>query len=937
MALTLNQLPEHSQYLKRCLASRAQSAEHFDAQAWLLELQQNGWSTSRMLEFLAREQNVGLDESLRKLRQAILCSLVVRDATDRADYHEVVQTMTEFAQVAIQALVREHALRLAQRYGVPMNENKQPQDFIVFGMGKLGGRELNVSSDIDLIFVYDESGMTQPTGAFSQVRKQVENFEFFQKLSKKVIQSLSEITQDGFVFRVDMRLRPNGDSGPIVVSSDMLEEYLYTQGREWERFAWLKARVVSQAVFSEPEQFARQVKNIEQIVKPFVFRKYVDFNAIGALSDLHRLIRQEAIRREAGRDCGINVKLGRGGIREIEFLTQTFQIIRAGREVALQGKQTLQTLQQLGQMGLLAQPTVEHLTRDYIFLRNLEHALQYVDDQQTHLLPASDSEQEKVAALLGMSAQDMLQELEQTRAFVSRIFDGVFQAGQDTDSQDDQWPEGWSFGQEQAFADLTELLKQKGYQQTEQIAHRIIDLMSNKYLLVQNPSSRRNLAQLVRYVCDEAVKASQESVGIDQDETLLRVFNLLDVIVGRSTYVALLVQYRQVADKVIRFLAQSAWAAGYVVRHPIVLDELVDGRSIAFDNFMPVDWSAWQDNLWQELNAHESDQEAQMNIVRDAHHGALFQLLVADLQGRFTVERLSDQLSALADAMLEIVITLAWQSMGTRHRTEPKFAVIAYGKLGGKELGYASDLDLIYLFDDSDEAATKNYTRLVRRMMSWLTVQTSSGILFDVDLRLRPNGENGLLVSSLEMFRRYQRNEDGIGAWPWEHQALTRARFCAGDREIGRAFEKERSEILQLKRDKNEVFSSVLQMREKMLDGHPNGTDRFNIKHDRGGMVDVEFVVQAMVLAHSHEHPELVNNFGNILLLQMMASAGLIAKATAQRAADAYRHYRALQRQARLQKAHGAVLVPFEHIAQDQEAVSALWREVFQTDAPQRH
>jgi glutamate-ammonia-ligase adenylyltransferase len=383
-------------------------------------------------------------------------------------------------------------------------------------------------------------------------------------------------------------------------------------------------------------------------------------------------------------------------------------------------------------------------------------------------------------------------------------------------------------------------------------------------------------------------------------------------------------------------LATSAWAAEFLTRHPIILDELVDERSIVIDNDTVVDWSGWKDDVWKALQAVDGDQESQMNIIRDSHHGAVFRLLVADLEGRLTVERLADQLSALADAVIEIVITLAWQTIGSRHRDVPKFAVVAYGKLGGKELGYSSDLDLIYLFDDEDMSASKNYTRLVRRMMSWLTVQTSSGILFDVDLRLRPNGENGLVVSSLDMFKRYQRNEDGTGAWPWEHQALTRARFCAGDREIGEAFERERAEILCLPRIKEEVFTNVVDMRQKMLEGHGNPTCLFDLKHDRGGMVDVEFAVQALVLAYSHEHPELINNFGNIRLLSMAADAGLIEPAVAERAAAAYRRYRAIQRTIRLERGDIPARVDFAMVADEIAAVKALWVAIFGDEGPQR-
>mgnify|MGYP000054414499 FL=1 len=354
-------------------------------------------------------------------------------------------------------------------------------------------------------------------------------------------------------------------------------------------------------------------------------------------------------------------------------------------------------------------------------------------------------------------------------------------------------------------------------------------------------------------------------------------------------------------------------------------------------NVPPVDWSEWADRLHRALVEADGDQERQMNALRDAHHSAVFRLLIADLDGRFTVERLADHLSALADAVLEEVLDLAWVSMTKKHCDRPKFAVIGYGKLGGKELGYDSDLDLVFIYDDPDLEADLTYSRLVRRMMSWLTIQTSSGKLFDVDLRLRPNGDSGLIVSSFDMFSRYQRNADGNGAWFWEHQALTRARFVAGDADVGKRFEDERREILMMPRTQDEARASVLEMRRKMLDGHPNRTALFDIKHDRGGMVDVEFIVQLLVLTHSAEHPELVNNFGNILLLEKAADLGLTDPAVSAPAVRAYRRYRALQHEIRLNAGEGVpVRVPADMIEAEREAVLKLWRTVFETDAPLR-
>lgn len=936
-SLTLQTLPDVSHFIKRALISANPLMSDEERLAWLDAKAGDVFTRQKMLDFLAGiEETEELEAALRTLRREVLMTLVTRDALKRADYFEVVRTMTDLAEVAINAVVKAHAIKLSTRFGVPTSVDGVPQDLLVVGMGKLGGEELNVSSDIDLIFVFDEQGHCQPCERCPQPRKELSNMEFFERLSKKVIPALSEISGAGFVFRVDMRLRPNGDSGPICVSNDMLEEYLYVQGREWERFAWLKSRVVNEPVFSSSEAFEEQKKHLQDIVRPFVFRKYVDFNAISALSNLHKLIRAETVRREAGKDLGINIKLGRGGIREIEFITQTFQVIRGGREPQLRGKNTLETLPLLAKHGVIKEEQAQALSDAYLFLRNMEHAIQYLDDQQTHRLPIEDDQVQKVALLMGIETQEMLSRLAQIRDYVSNCFEAIFKVGEKDEAEEDDWPQGWAEGFERAAPELEEQFKSLGYEDPTTCAFRVLNLMRSKFLAAQTEAAQARMAQLVKRIVGLCKDLANESDGTAPDKIFLRFVDLLEVIAGRSTYVSLLIQFPPVCEKVARVLKSSAAIAEYLIAHPIVLDELVDERNVVWDNFTTVDWSDWQDELWEQLQEAADDQESQMNIIRDAHHGAVFKLLVADLEGRFTVERLADQLSALADAVIEIVITLAWNTVASRHCDVPKFAVIAYGKLGGKELSYASDLDLIYLYDDDSPEASKNYTRLVRRMMSWLTVQTSSGILFDVDLRLRPNGENGLVVSSLEMFRRYQRNEDGTGAWPWEHQALTRARFCAGDREIGAAFEKEREALLKLPRDAQKVLRDVSEMRSKMLEGHPNGTSLFDVKHDRGGMVDIEFAVQAMVLVYSHEHPELTNNFGNILLLEMAGRIGLIDNDLAARCAGIYRQYRNVQRTYRLEHGLGSVRVDPKAFESEIADVRALWKVVFGEGGPER-
>ncbi len=879
-----------------------------------------------------------LDFTMRSLRREVMLCVASRDIAGLADYHEVVETMTALAEETLSAAVRVNARALAQRFGVPTDAQGAPQDMLVVGMGKLGGAELNASSDIDLVFVYDEAGETRAVGEFAAARRSISNHEFFDKLARRVIASINDLDAIGFVFRVDMRLRPFGDSGPLVVSSAMLEEYLYSEGRDWERFAWLKGRVVNRAVFMTDESFSLAVSGLESLVRPFVFRKYVDFSAISALARIHEMIRAETTRREAGKDKGVNVKLGSGGIREIEFICQTFQIIRGGREPSLRGKSTPPMLAELARLGSISETTARTLTEDYIFLRNLEHALQYVDDKQTQTMPTDQAAIESLASMLGFTGAELLERLSAIRAFVGRTFDAIFHTESPKDD-DEGWPAGWRSGAPSVEPALAEALSLAGYVHASDLAGRILKMMRSRLLPARSPQARDQLARLIKTVAGKAAGwAKLRESTVSPDEVFDRYLRLTEVVIGRPTYVALLNQYPDAADRVGRMLAVSRWAADYITEHPLVLDELVDMRAPRIDDYTSVDRSGWLEDLRARMKLLDNDRERQLNLLRDAHHGALFHLLMADIDGRLSVERLADQLSALADAVLAAVMELAWESIPTRHREYPRFAVIGYGKLGGKELGYASDLDLIFLYDDDDPQAESNYIKLVRRMLSWLTMQTSSGILFDVDLRLRPNGENGLIVSSMEMFRRYQRNSDGNGAWDWEHQALTRARFCAGDPQVGAAFEEERKFILMMPREAGHVAAGVLEMRARMLEGHPNKTDLFDVKHDRGGMVDLEFIVQYLVLAFSSRYPQLVNNFGTTLLTEMAADLGLIDKTLAKASVEAYRHYRNIQREIRLSRGETVkARVEPETVKADAAAVLSLWQAVFGTAAPQRN
>jgi len=874
-----------SRYLERMLRSRTwlekQILDHASAPL----------TPELMMRFVEPERldRDSLRERLRHLRCWVIGHLVVRDINARADLWEVVETMTAFADVAVRTAHDVERAALIERHGEPVARDGRAQQMHIIGMGKLGGRELNVSSDIDLIFTYPDDGDTNGD-------KVISNFEFFERLGKRMIQALAEITEHGQVFRVDMRLRPNGDSGPLVCSFDMLENYFISQGREWERYAWIKARVM---VGDRGDELIR-------IARPFIFRKYLDFGAINAMRELHAQIRREVTRK----DRADNIKLGPGGIREIEFIAQVFQLIRGGRDPKLQIKPTVQVLGRLADQGVLAPDTVTTLTRAYEFLRRLEHRLQYLDDAQTHDLPASDEDRACVARAMGFDDYPaLLAALAVHRKDVSHHFEDVFaDPGEEGHEHDALWESV------DDAAQLADTLTRLGYTEAEASARRLGALKRGTRYQSRPPQIKARFDALIPRVIEAA--AGEEN----PDATLSRALDFIDAIGGRGAYLAMLQQYPQALNKVCELVSASKWAAQYLSRHPILLDELLDPRVLS----MAPDWPAFARELTTELARIEPDTERQMDVLREQHHTQVFRLLTQDLAGKLTVETLADNLSALADLMLDATLPVAWQKLNRRHREDsPAFAVIAYGKLGGKELGYASDLDIVFLYDDPHPDAAEVYARLAQRMNTWLSSQTAAGSLFETDLRLRPNGDAGLLVSSIEAFRKYQMEH----AWVWEHQALTRARFSAGDIRVGDAFEAIRIDVLRKTRDVADLQDEVRKMRQKMMDAHGNKSPFFNLKHDRGGLVDVEFIVQFLVLAHAHEHSVLTGNIGNIALLRLAGDLDLIPRELALQAGDAYREFRRLQHRQRLNELKAEVNP--EAVKALREPVCVLWSHVF--------
>ncbi|TFW08306.1 bifunctional [glutamate--ammonia ligase]-adenylyl-L-tyrosine phosphorylase/[glutamate--ammonia-ligase] adenylyltransferase [Oxalobacteraceae bacterium OM1] len=848
-----------------------------------------------------------LPRAMRRVRNLVMAALIERDLGGHANLDEVLRTISEFADFAVAAHTAALMQEMTAAHGVPIGaESGEPQEMIVIGMGKLGGWELNVSSDIDLIFVYPEDGETRVETA---EQRQLSNHEFFIRLGKKLIGALSEIAEDGFTFRVDMALRPNGGSGPLAASLAMLEEYLLVQGREWERYAWVKAR----AMTGKPADIAA----LDQVVRPFVYRRYLDFGAIEALRNMHGQIRAEVKRQEARHpERSNNVKLGRGGIREIEFLAQVFQLIRGGRDADLRDRSTRETLRTLGHKQLLAPQDVERLLEAYTFLRNLEHRLQYLDDAQTHALPANPDDQLVVAKMMGCDdTASLLAELERQRMIVAAQFDAMFHDPTEEPRPVEEIP---PIGLPQFDADrqeaLAERLEALGFDDAEAAAKRLIATWHAPKLQSLPEASRSKITKLINNALPSAARTDAPAA------TLGRLLDFLEAIARRAAYLALLTEYPHALDRVVRMMAASDWAAKYLTQHPILLDELLDDRSLK----AAPDWTAFAAEVQRQLDAYDGDTEHQMNVLRDLHHAQLFRLLAQDLEGALTVERLADHLSALADVLVGATIRAVWRTIHNRHREEPLFAVVAYGKLGGKELGYASDLDVIFLYDDPDQEAPALYAKLAQRFITWMTSHTPSGILFDIDIALRPDGASGLLVSSVNAFEKYQANS----AWLWEHQALTRARYCAGDAAIGARFEAIREAVLRQQRDPDVLRREVLAMRKKLHDAHPNRSELFDLKHDAGGMIDIEFIVQFLVLRHAAQYPQLTADIGNIALLKLCGELALIDAPLATSVADAYRTFRKLQHQIRLQGSDRA-RVETEKIAAEADCVTRLWQAVF--------
>jgi len=865
-----------------------------------------------------RARGDGVGDALRIVRQLVIERLVTLDCDRQAPLAVVTTAVTELAEFALDTACREACAELDAAHGAPQGADGQRSQLWIVGMGKLGARELNVSSDIDLIYLYDQDG---DTAGDPQGRGKLANQEYFARAVKRIYALVGDTTEHGFVFRVDLALRPNGNSGPPVVSLDALEEYFQVQGREWERFAWMKSRVVAPT-----EVVAQgQAQGLRGAVLPFVFRRYLDYSVFDSLRVLHRQIREQSARRSAGRPERANdVKLSRGGIREIEFTVQLLQVVRGGQFPELRTRPTLDALQRLARAGLMPQETADTLAAAYEFLRRVEHRIQYLDDQQTHALPVADEDLRWIAQTLGYAdCCPFLAQLDTHREFVAQEFDKLLGG--------DKPCNGKCNGARKAAApaELSDLLDEL----PPAFAERIKDWCETPRMMALRDETRARLRQLVQ----RTGQWLREPDGDGQGQTAhhvdaaLRWADWIEPLLRRESYLALLVERPAVQERLLRLLGSARWPARYLMQHPGVIDELASDEMLS-GRFVAAEFERELEARHASLSrTGEADEERLLNLLRHAHHAEVFRTLARDVDGRISVEQVADDLSALADTTLRVTARWCWPHVRNRHREVAQFAIIGYGKLGGKELGYGSDLDIVFVYDDDDERAGEVYAAYVRKLINWLTVKTREGDLFEIDTALRPNGNSGLLTTSFEAYEKYQLGRGSNTAWTWEHQAMTRARFVLGSEdhgaELGARFDQVREAVLVAPRDREALKAEIIAMRDKLRGARPVKADRFDVKHSPGGMVDAEFAVQFLVLSASGEHPELIPNLGNIALLIRAEDAGLLPPGVGRNAAAAYRELRRVQHRARLNEEPTQVTPPA--LATQREAMLALWRAVF--------
>jgi glutamate-ammonia-ligase adenylyltransferase len=925
-----------AQQLPRVLACSPFVADLLRRQPQLLvdmlqtgELQQSmaGDAYLASLQQQLSEPSADLFAVLRRFRARHMLRIVWRDFCRLSDTLETVLDTSLLAEAAITVALAHTQEQLEQRFGVPRGKHSgEAQRLIVLAMGKLGARELNVSSDIDLIFTFPESGKTD---AGSQ---SISNEEFFTRVGRGVINALDEVTVDGFVFRVDMRLRPYGDSGALVHNFTALEDYYQEQGRDWERYALIKARPIT----GDPAC----AQALMTMLRPFIFRRYVDFGVIESLRSMKQMINAEVRRRGLQN----NVKLGHGGIREVEFIAQCFQLIRGGRDLGLQQREALSVLAECVELGCLPAASVEELRTAYLFLRDSEHAIQGYQDKQSQELPQQALPRAAMAQVMGFPDWDgYLKMLQVHRNIVADHFRDLIADPDEADpvtakEEASLWGEGLG---EASLAAL-------GYQRPQETLEALQALQQSPRVLTLQAAGRERLQQFMPTLllaCAELAEADPDAVGgsdsvlVDPDLAVQRVLPLVAAVVRRSAYLVLLLENRPALADLLLLCAASPWIADQLTRNPVLLDELLDRRSL----YTAPDKALLADELRQQVaRLAVDDLESQMDALRYFKAAHVLRVAASERVGRLPVMQVSDKLTWIAEVLLEQVLTVAWADLTNKYGEPARqgegmgFAVFGYGKLGGIELGYGSDLDLVFIYDATKGGATDGtqsidnavfYTRLGQRIIHIMETRMMMGQLYEIDMRLRPSGQSGLLVSTLQAFRSYQQES----AWTWEHQALVRARFVAGDQAVAADVADLREAVLRQPRNEAALAREVVAMREKMrkhlLPAERPEDGEFHLKQGAGGIVDIEFMVQYAVLAWSSRVPELARWSDNVRILETLGREGLFERQECDALTQAYLAYRSAAHQLSLQQQPD--IVPAGSFVEARAAVSNKWRQLF--------
>jgi glutamate-ammonia-ligase adenylyltransferase len=855
---------------------------------------------------------------LRRWRRREMVRIAWRDLAGWADLEETLSDLSAFADAALNLAADQARGALAARHGEPRSAAGEVQPLVIVGMGKLGGGELNFSSDVDLVLLFPEHGETD--GAHP-----IANEEFFTRQGQRLIRLLETPTVEGLVLRVDMRLRPFGHSGPLAASFAFLEDYLPRHGRDWERYAYVKARAVSApAAYSQLDATT---------VQPFVYRKYLDYGMFESLREMKALIERAVARRELAED----VKLGPGGIREIELIVQLFQLIRGGQDPALRTPALLPALTRLGSSRVLPLSAVQDLEAAYRHLRRLENRLQMLADTRAHSLPQQSLTRERIALSMGASDWAALSAVHDAhRARVIEHFSAVL--GRRRKAADGEQLELASLWEgEASLADVQKVLERAGIAESAEAARLLFAFCRSAPVgKLDEPGRRRLRALFPPLMLD--IARQPEAVA-----TLRRVLRVIEAIGQRSAYFALLCEQAGARRRLIELCASGDFLAQQIASHPLLLDELIDER------LMVPDPGSLREELELKMQQARADPEREVEALRQVQRAAVFRVAVADLIGKLPLMLVSDRLTEIAEIIVQRAIEMAWgqitAQLGTPMceeagaRRPVSICAVGYGKLGGREMGYASDLDLVFLHDSQGERQETSgarpienqvfFVRLVQRLVHLLTVHDAAGSLYEVDMRLRPSGKGGLLVTSIRAFEDYQRQE----AWTWEHQALLHARAVAGSARLCAELEAVRLEVLANHVRRASLREDVRGMRERMrreLSRARPGC--FDMKQDAGGIADIEFLAQYWALRWAKDYPPVALFSDTIRQLESVASANLVPQGTVDVLSGAYRKYRA--RAHHLSLAGAAAVVPEAEFRDARAAVIRIWNDTMHSRTP---